>query len=123
MRTTPPHLQSVLSRVRRYVERMPEGATLTQISQKVKAYSQLDKKNKEVLVSIIRDTGLLVVSHDGRSTTLHHPKFGHAAVANQAPQETIDPVKAEKLIMIKKNSDTRGIAPTSTGSDSCCRRG
>ncbi|EIG79869.1 hypothetical protein EC12741_5525 [Escherichia coli 1.2741] len=43
MRITPPHLQPVLSRVKRFVERMPEGATLTQISLKVQAYSLLNK--------------------------------------------------------------------------------
>lgn len=61
MRTTPPHLQPVLSRVKRYVEKMPEGTTLTQLSQKVPAYSQLNKKDKEILIGIIRDSGLLVV--------------------------------------------------------------
>ena len=65
MRTTPPHLQPVLSRIRRYVEKMPEGATLTQISQKVKAYSMLDKKDREKLVSIIRENGQLVVANEG----------------------------------------------------------
>jgi hypothetical protein len=29
MRTTPPHLQPVLSRIKRFVEKMPEGTTLT----------------------------------------------------------------------------------------------
>ena len=77
MRTTPPHLQPVLSRIKRYVEKMPEGASLTQISQKVSAYNQLSKKDKELLVEIISETGLLCVVNEGRLTTFHHPKFGY----------------------------------------------
>ncbi|HAK5377329.1 TPA: hypothetical protein H1V70_004767 [Salmonella enterica] len=98
MRITPPHLQPVLSRVKRFVERMPEGATLTQICQKVQAYSLLSKKDKEILIGIIRDSGLLVVVHDGRSTTLHHPKFGHKAVGSKVSA----PVKTEESAVIKK---------------------
>ncbi len=77
MRITPPHLQPVLSRIKRYVEKMPEGATLTQLSQKVSAYNQLSKKDKELLVEIISETGLLCVVNEGRLTTFHHPKFGY----------------------------------------------
>ncbi|KAB7710978.1 hypothetical protein GBN32_10200 [Plesiomonas shigelloides] len=99
MRTTPPHLQPVLSRIRRYVEKMPEGATLTQISQKVKAYSMLDKKDREKLVSIIRENGQLVVANEGRTTTLHHPKFGYAAVC--APQSSAT-AKLEDKTVVKK---------------------
>lgn len=77
MRITPPHLQPVLSRIKRYVEKMPEGATLTQISQKVSAYNQLSKKDKELMVEIISETGLLYVVNEGRLTTFHHPKFGY----------------------------------------------
>ncbi|TQN81308.1 UNVERIFIED_ORG: hypothetical protein FHU01_1892 [Citrobacter freundii] len=98
MRITPPHLQPVLSRVKRFVERMPEGATLTQISQKVQAYSLLNKRDKEILIGIIRDSGLLVVASDGRTTTLHHPKFGHQAVNCEIPV----PVKTEETVVIKK---------------------
>lgn len=98
MRITPPHLQPVLSRVKRFVERMPEGATLTQISQKVQAYSLLNKRDKEILIGIIRDSGLLVVASDGRTTTLHHPKFGHQAVNCEIPV----PVKTEEPVVIKK---------------------
>ncbi|EPM4570904.1 hypothetical protein ACTLSE_005171, partial [Escherichia coli] len=92
MRITPPHLQPVLSRVKRFVERMPEGATLTQISQKVQAYSLLNKRDKEILIGIIRDSGLLVVANDGRTTTLHHPKFVHQAVNSEIPVKTEEPV-------------------------------
>ncbi|EAY3826981.1 TPA: hypothetical protein ACV406_003004 [Salmonella enterica] len=100
MRTTPPHLQPVLSRVKRYVEKMPEGTTLTQLSQKVPAYSQLNKKDKEILIGIIRDSGLLVVTHDGRATTLHHPKFGHKAIniVASAPLVTEEPAVIKKTV-------------------------
>lgn len=54
MRTTPPHLHPAMSGIRRYVERMPEGATLTQVSQKVRAYARLGKKDKEALIGLIR---------------------------------------------------------------------
>ncbi|WP_409248073.1 hypothetical protein [Enterobacter hormaechei] len=97
MRTTPPHLQSVLSRIKRYVEKMPEGASLTQISQKVYAYNQLNKKDKELLVEIIRDNGLLFVVNDGRQTILHHPKFGHQSVA-----ELVNPNEEMENSVIKK---------------------
>lgn len=98
MRITPPHLQPVLSRVKRFVERMPEGATLTQISQKVQAYSLLNKRDKEILIGIIRDSGLLVVANDGRTTTLHHPKFGHQAVNSEIPVKTEEPVVIKKTV-------------------------
>lgn len=55
MRTTPPHLHPAMSGIRRYVERMPEGATLTQVSQKVRAYARLGKKDKEALIGLIRE--------------------------------------------------------------------
>lgn len=89
MRTTPPHLQPVLSRIKRYVEKMPEGATLTQLSQKVYAYSQLQKKDKELLVEVIRENGMLLVVGDGRTTTFHHPRFGHQALTNAVEKETV----------------------------------
>ncbi|HCY2092735.1 TPA: hypothetical protein O1I95_005164 [Escherichia coli] len=98
MRITPPHLQPVLSRVKRFVDRMPEGATLTQISQKVQAYSLLNKRDKEILIGIIRDSGLLVVANDGRTTTLHHPKFGHQAVNSEIPVKTEEPVVIKKTV-------------------------
>jgi len=87
MRTTPPHLQPVLSRVKRFVERMPEGASLTLISQKVYAYNQLQKKDKELLIGIIRESGILCVVGDGRTTTIHHPRFGHQSISS-APDVT-----------------------------------
>ena len=98
MRITPPHLQPVLSRVKRFVERMPEGATLTQISQKVQAYSLLNKRDKEALIGIIRDSGHLVVVNDGRTTTLHHPKFGHKAVSRMVSAS----LRTEESAVIKK---------------------
>ncbi|MEL4869621.1 hypothetical protein AAEU41_12350 [Pantoea agglomerans] len=82
MRTTPPHLQPVLSRVKRFVEKMPEGATLTQLTHKVSAYSILNRRDKETLIGIIRDSGQLCVTDDGRTTTLHHPKFRHKPVVS-----------------------------------------
>ncbi|HHR4201267.1 TPA: hypothetical protein ACS509_000951 [Salmonella enterica] len=97
MRTTPPHLHPAMSGIRRYVERMPEGATLTQVSQKVRAYARLDKKDKETLIGIIRDNSLLVVIDDGRSTTIHHPKFGHKAIP------VITPVKPMESPVTEKN--------------------
>lgn len=89
MRTTPPHLQPVLSRIKRFVEKMPEGTTLTQLSQKVYAYNQLQKKDKELLVEIIRENGMLLVVGDGRTTTFHHPRFGHQAMTNAVEEETV----------------------------------
>ena len=62
MRMTPPHLQPVLSRVKRFVERQPEGATLTHLTHKVAAYSGLNRKDKETLIEIIRESGMLCVS-------------------------------------------------------------
>ncbi|ECF1925509.1 hypothetical protein ACOIPX_005505 [Salmonella enterica] len=91
MRTTPPHLHPAMSGIRRYVERMPEGATLTQVSQKVRAYARLDKKDKETLIGIIRDNSLLVVIDDGRATTIHHPKFGHKAIPVMTPAKPMEP--------------------------------
>lgn len=84
MRQTPPHLQPVLSRVKRFVEKLPEGATLTQLTHKVAAYNALNRKDKEALIQVISETGLLIVSDEGRTTTLHHPKFGHKDVASVA---------------------------------------
>lgn len=81
MRVTPPHLQPVLSRVKRFVEKQPDGATLTHLTHKVSAYSSLSRKDKENLIDIIRENSLLCVTDDGRTTTLHHPKFGHKSVA------------------------------------------
>lgn len=107
MRITPPHLQPVLSRVKRFVERQPEGATLTHLTHKVAAYSGLNRKDKETLIEIIRESGMLCVIDDGRSTTLHHPKYGHKSVAPvmTPPQPTmeckmnkqLDPLKLEIL--------------------------
>ncbi|MBD5687978.1 hypothetical protein IF824_22320 [Citrobacter freundii] len=81
MRVTPPHLQPVLSRVKRFVEKQPDGATLTHLTHKVSAYSSLSRKDKENLIDIIRENSLLCITDDGRTTTLHHPKFGHKSVA------------------------------------------
>ncbi|HAT1602500.1 MULTISPECIES: hypothetical protein [Raoultella] len=86
MRMTPPHLQPVLSRVKRFVERQPEGATLTHLTHKVAAYSGLNRKDKETLIEIIRESGMLCVVDDGRSTTLHHP----VAPAMTPPQPTME---------------------------------
>ncbi|EGP1631969.1 hypothetical protein JL092_000784 [Salmonella enterica] len=91
MRTTPPHLHPAMSGIRRYVERMPEGATLTQVSQKVRAYARLGKKDKEALIGLIRDNSLLVVIDDGRSTVIHHPKFGHKAIPVMTPAKPMEP--------------------------------
>ncbi|WP_334676204.1 hypothetical protein [Klebsiella oxytoca] len=79
MRMTPPHLQ-------------PEGATLTHLTHKVAAYSGLNRKDKETLIEIIRESGMLCVVDDGRSTTLHHPKYGHnpVAPAMTPPQPTME---------------------------------
>jgi hypothetical protein len=86
MRVTPPHLQPVLSRVKRFIEKQPEGASLTQLTHKVAAYSLLNRKDKEILVDIIRESGMLCVVNDGRMTTLHHPKFGHQSAASASPK-------------------------------------
>lgn len=102
MRLTPPHLQPVLSRVKRFVEKMPQGATLTQITHKVPAYSLLNKRDKESLIDIIRDSCLLVVEHDGRTTTLHHPKFGHQSVA---------PIIQEHRPMKEENVSKQTVTP------------
>lgn len=91
MRTTPPHLHPAMSGIRRYVERMPEGATLTQVSQKVRAYARLGKKDKETLIGLIRENSLLVVIDDGRATTIHHPKFGHKAIPVMTPAKPMEP--------------------------------
>jgi hypothetical protein len=39
----------------------------------------LQKKDKELLVEIIRENRMLLVVGDGRTTTFHHPRFGHQA--------------------------------------------
>ncbi|MGI3453101.1 hypothetical protein ACRQQF_27820, partial [Citrobacter arsenatis] len=80
MRVTPPHFQPVLSRVKRFVEKQPDGATLTHLTHEVSAYSSLSRKDKENLIDIIRENSLLCITDDGRTTTLHHPKFGHKSV-------------------------------------------
>lgn len=77
MRLTPPHLQPVLSRVKRYVEKLPEGATLTQLSNKVTEYHRLNRRDRDRLIGIIRESGSLVVIKTGKMTTIHHPKYGH----------------------------------------------
>jgi hypothetical protein len=88
MRITPPHLQPVLSRVKRFVEKQPEGATLTQLANKVNEYHALNRKDREALIGILRESGQICVVDDGRLTTLHHPKFGHPATAMIAREET-----------------------------------
>lgn len=85
MKVTPPHLQPILSRVKRYVEKLPEGATLTQISNKVFEYHKLNRKDKYQLVQIMRDSGALVVLDVGKSTIIHHPKYGHKPPAVPEP--------------------------------------
>ena len=67
--------------VKRFVEKQPDGATLPIWTHKVSAYSSLSRKDKESLIEIIRENSLLCVTDDGRTTTLHHPKFGHKSVA------------------------------------------
>jgi uncharacterized protein YaaN involved in tellurite resistance len=49
----------------------------------------LQKKDKELLVEIIRENGMLLVVGDGRTTTFHHPRFGHQAVTNAVEEETV----------------------------------
>ncbi|HEE9631283.1 TPA: hypothetical protein R8E83_003564 [Escherichia coli] len=87
MRVTPPRLQKALSCVKRFVERQPAGATLTQLQNKVSAYHQLKIPEKKQLIEIIRETGILCVVENGRLMTLHHPKFGHES-ASQITQKT-----------------------------------
>ncbi len=90
MKLTPPHLQPVLSRVKRFIEKMPEGATLTVLAHKVTAYRQLSRRDKGVLIDILRDSGMLCVIDDGRTTSLHHPKFGHQTTIAAVPvQENV----------------------------------
>ncbi|WP_230492968.1 hypothetical protein [Martelella alba] len=86
---------------------MPEGVTLTQLSQKVQAYSDLSRKDKELLIDHIRDNEMLAVVRASNSlkTTLHHPKYGHVSisvppVADGKPMETLKmtkPVTPEEL--------------------------
>ncbi|EGU9002520.1 hypothetical protein F9N64_18230 [Salmonella enterica] len=121
MRTTPPHLHPAMSGIRRYVERMPEGATLTQVSQKVRAYARLGKKDKEALIGLIRENSLLVVIDDGRATTVHHPKFGHKAIPVMTPKPMEPPVinhdvtpeelrkQAEELIRAAEEAEKKAI--------------
>lgn len=112
MRMIPPHLQPVLSRVKRFVEKQPEGATLTHLTHKVAAYSGLTRKDKETLIDIIRESGLLCVIDDGRSTTLHHPKYGHKSVAPvmTPPQPTMECKMNKQLEVtpeaLRKQADT-----------------
>ncbi len=83
MKVTPPHLQPILSRVKRYVEKLPEGATLTQISNKVSEYHKLNRKDRTHLVEIIRDSGQLIVVNTGKATIIHHPKYGYKPSSSQ----------------------------------------
>lgn len=93
MRTTPPHLQLALACVKRYIEKMPEGANLTQITKKVAAYRQLSRRDKDALIEVIRAVGTLCVVSEGKATVLHHPKFGHKSTAPVAPKKQEIPVE------------------------------
>lgn len=79
----PTKLYRALGEVKQYVEKMPDGVTLSDIQNKVHYYHELNKKEREQLINHISDRSMLLVlkakkEKSPRLTTfLRHKKYGY----------------------------------------------
>ncbi|MEB0949310.1 hypothetical protein [Citrobacter sedlakii] len=82
--TIPSKLYRPLAEVKSYVEKMPEGVTLTRLSNKVGAFGSLNKREKESLIEFLEQRESILVLHarpvNGKNmmTFLRHKKYGYA---------------------------------------------
>lgn len=83
MSKLPPLLQRPLSEVSNYVEKMFNGASLTDLSNKVQSYQKLNQKEKLKLIDHISGSSSIFVYLAKKSATatpktfLFHKKYGH----------------------------------------------
>lgn len=81
--TIPSKLYRPLAEVKSYVEKMPEGVTLTRLSNKVGAFGSLNKREKEALIEFLEQRESILVLHarpvNGKNmmTFLRHKKYGY----------------------------------------------
>lgn len=81
----PSKLYRPLSEVKRFVEKMPDGVTLTKLSNKVGAFSTLSKREKSNLIDFLekRESILVIqakpVTGKNMMTFLRHKKYGYPA--------------------------------------------
>ncbi len=79
----PPKLYRPLAEVKSYVEKMPDGVTLTNLSNKVGSFCSLSKNDKDKLIKFLSEReGILVIQAKARAgknmtTFLRHKKFGY----------------------------------------------
>lgn len=83
--TLPPKLYRPLAEVKSFVEKMPDGVTLTKLSNKVGAFGSLNKKEKDSLIEFLeqRESVLVIQAKPLNSknvmTFLRHKKYGYPA--------------------------------------------
>ncbi|MEY1000275.1 hypothetical protein AB7263_18925 [Providencia rettgeri] len=81
--TLPNKLWRALSEVKNYVEKFPSGVSRNELHQKVKAYHDLNKKDKDSLVAHIQERSVLLVFKAKKhgsvipTTFFRHKKYGH----------------------------------------------
>ncbi len=81
--TLPSKLYRPLAEVKSFVEKMPEGVTLTRISNKVGAFGSLSKREKDSLVEFLEQRESILVLQakplNGKNvmTFLRHKKYGY----------------------------------------------
>ncbi|WP_094543050.1 hypothetical protein [Citrobacter freundii] len=81
--TLPSKLYRPLAEVKSFVEKMPEGVTLTKLSNKVGAFGSLNKKEKDSLIEFLEQRESIIVLQakhlNGKNmmTFLRHKKFGY----------------------------------------------
>lgn len=81
--TLPSKLYRPLAEVKSFVEKMPEGVTLTKLSNKVGAFGSLSKREKDSLVEFLEQRESILVLQarplNGKNmmTFLRHKKYGY----------------------------------------------
>ncbi|EQC1079139.1 hypothetical protein ACY2HL_000960 [Enterobacter roggenkampii] len=81
--TLPSKLYRPLAEVKSFVEKMPEGVTLTKLSNKVGAFGSLSKREKDSLIEFLEQRESILVLQarplNGKNmmTFLRHKKYGY----------------------------------------------
>ena len=81
--TLPSKLYRPLAEVKSFVEKMPEGVTLTRLSNKVGAFGSLSKREKDSLIEFLEQRESILVLQakplNGKNvmTFLRHKKYGY----------------------------------------------
>ncbi|MTH45386.1 hypothetical protein [Intestinirhabdus alba] len=111
--TIPSKLYRPLAEVKSYVEKMPDGVTLTKLSNKVGVFGSLTKKEKTTLIDFLEQRESILVIQakplNGKNlmTFLRHKKFGYPntipgyvyPVKKQQAATIPEPIERQEKIM------------------------